>query len=185
MNEDSNEKSIYSVASKTVGVRIQKAVDPEVVALLDDSDLSRFGSDDEDFEEDFVVKANLPDEVEDVEFDEKLCLAEKSGGSRREIAESSGSHSQGNIFNFVGAGEVSNHQAVAGAYCTGEKLRSRRLIDDQFEMVRTSLVVFHQDSIGIRLCISTFVPSASNVYYNETSTLQNPIYFIEYKEGSS
>ncbi|XP_058220710.1 uncharacterized protein LOC131330953 [Rhododendron vialii] len=136
VNEDSNEKSIYSVASKTVGVRIQKAVDPEVVALLDDSDLSRFGSDDEDFEEDFVVKANLPDEVEDVEFDEKLCLAEKSGGSRREIAESSGSHSQGNIFNFVGAGEVSNHQAVAGAYCTGEKPRSRRLIDDQFEMLQ-------------------------------------------------
>lgn len=165
MIEDSNEKSIYSVASKTVGVRIQKAVDPEVVALLDDSDLSRFGSDDEDLEEDFVVKANLPDGAADAEFDEKLSLVEKSGRSRKEIVESSGSHSQGNIFNFVGAVEVRNPQPVAEAYCTGEKPRSRRAIDEQFDMVRRSFLVFHQDSIGICLCISALVPSASNVYY--------------------
>lgn len=134
VNEDSNEKSIYNVALKSVGVRIQKAVDPEVVALLDDSDLSRFGSDDEDLEEDFVVKANLPD-VEDVEFDEKLSLLEKSGVNRREIAKSSGSHSQEKVFNFVGAGEVRNHQQVAGAYCTDGKPRSRRLLDEQFDIL--------------------------------------------------
>ncbi|CAI0435871.1 unnamed protein product [Linum tenue] len=54
--------SIYSIAAKTVGVRIQKVVDPEVTALLDDSDLSRFGSDVEDLEEDFVIRANLAEE---------------------------------------------------------------------------------------------------------------------------
>ncbi|KAF5943217.1 hypothetical protein HYC85_020859 [Camellia sinensis] len=84
VKDDSNEKSIYNVASRTVGVRIQKVVDPEVVALLDDSDLSRFGSDDEDLEEDFVVKANLLDEAEDVEFDKKLNLVENSAVNRKE-----------------------------------------------------------------------------------------------------
>lgn len=43
VNGDSSEKSIYNIASKTVGVRIQKVVDPEVAAFLNDSDLSRFG----------------------------------------------------------------------------------------------------------------------------------------------
>ncbi|KAH9735078.1 protein ltv1 [Citrus sinensis] len=37
---EANEKSIYSVASKTVNVKVQRAVDPEVAALLDDSYLS-------------------------------------------------------------------------------------------------------------------------------------------------
>ena len=41
-------------------MRIQKAVDSEVAALLDDSDLSQLGSDIEDLEEDFVVQVNLP-----------------------------------------------------------------------------------------------------------------------------
>ncbi|KAI8002120.1 hypothetical protein LOK49_LG08G00366 [Camellia lanceoleosa] len=85
VKDDSNEKSIYNVASRTVGVRIQKAVDPEVVALLDDSDLSPFGSDDEDLEEDFVVKANLLDEAEDVEFDKKLNLVENSAVNRKGV----------------------------------------------------------------------------------------------------
>ncbi|CAL5349338.1 unnamed protein product [Camellia sinensis] len=84
VNDDSNKKSIYNVASRTVGVRIQKAVDPEVVALLDDSDLSRFGSND-DLEEDFVVKANLLNEAEDVEFDKKLNLVENSAVNRKGV----------------------------------------------------------------------------------------------------
>ncbi|KAF9616550.1 hypothetical protein IFM89_030094 [Coptis chinensis] len=58
--EDFNDNSIYGVAAKTVGVKIHKVVDPEVSALLDyDSDMSRFGSDVEDLEEDFVVQANV------------------------------------------------------------------------------------------------------------------------------
>ncbi|CAI0382929.1 unnamed protein product [Linum tenue] len=65
-DEDNKEDmSIYSIAAKTIGVRIQKVVDPEVAALLDDSDLSRFGSDVEDLEEDFVVRANLGEEGDD------------------------------------------------------------------------------------------------------------------------
>lgn len=40
VNGDSSEKSIYKVVSKTVGVRIQRVVDPEVAAFLNDSDLS-------------------------------------------------------------------------------------------------------------------------------------------------
>nr|KYP61616.1 Protein LTV1 isogeny [Cajanus cajan] len=59
------ENSLYSVASKTTSVRIQKAVDPEVAALLDDSDVSRLGSDVEDLEEDFVVRANLDEDDEE------------------------------------------------------------------------------------------------------------------------
>ncbi|KAJ4960935.1 hypothetical protein NE237_020845 [Protea cynaroides] len=59
---DVNEDSMYTVAAKTLGLRIQKAVDPEVTALLDDGDLSWFGLlDVEDLEEDFVDRANLPE----------------------------------------------------------------------------------------------------------------------------
>ncbi|KAJ4956641.1 hypothetical protein NE237_013424 [Protea cynaroides] len=63
---DANENSIYTVASKTMGLMIQKAVDAEVAASLDGDDLSSFGSDEETLEEDFVVQANLPEEEEDV-----------------------------------------------------------------------------------------------------------------------
>ncbi|KAJ4900267.1 Uncharacterized protein Rs2_14218 [Raphanus sativus] len=38
-------------------VKVKKAIDPEVAALLEDSDGSEFGSDVEDLEEDFVVQA--------------------------------------------------------------------------------------------------------------------------------
>ncbi|KAF9604405.1 hypothetical protein IFM89_006414 [Coptis chinensis] len=50
-----------------IGVKVQKVVGPEVSALLDhDSDMSRFGSDVEDLEEDFVVQENVPEEGEGV-----------------------------------------------------------------------------------------------------------------------
>lgn len=74
LSDASDEKAIYSVTLKTVGMRIQKAVDPEVAALLDDSDLSRFGSDIEDLEEDFVVNASLSQEPSHLEPDKKLPL---------------------------------------------------------------------------------------------------------------
>lgn len=59
-----DDKLMYSVASKTVNVKVKKAIDPEVAALLEDSDGSEFGSDVEDLEEDFVVRANLAEEGE-------------------------------------------------------------------------------------------------------------------------
>ncbi|CAH8326721.1 unnamed protein product, partial [Eruca vesicaria subsp. sativa] len=71
------DKLMYSVASKTVNVKVQKAIDPEVAALLEDSDGSELGSDVGDLEEDFVVQANLAQEGEgsgvrsnEVEFSE-------------------------------------------------------------------------------------------------------------------
>ena len=141
LNDDSNEKSIYSVASRTVGVRIQKAVDPEVVALLDDSDLSRFGSDDEDLEEDFVVKANLPDELEDIDLNKKLNLVETSEVNLKEIDQSNASHSQDNVVDFVEANEFRNHQLIAREYHTDENPRACRLLDEQFDMVWTVLLL--------------------------------------------
>ncbi|KAL6125627.1 hypothetical protein ACLB2K_073683 [Fragaria x ananassa] len=97
-NEAPDEKAIYTVASKTVNVRVQRAVDPEVSALLDDSDTaSRFGSDDEDLEEDFVIKANLPDgdeEEKEEEEDEDVCVGD--GPSFVEQSESE------NVSNEVG-----------------------------------------------------------------------------------
>ncbi|EOA23845.1 hypothetical protein CARUB_v10017063mg [Capsella rubella] len=64
LNEEGNDKLMYNVASKTVNVKVQKAIDPEVAALLENSDGSEFGSDVEDLEEDFVIQANLTQQGE-------------------------------------------------------------------------------------------------------------------------
>ncbi|KAL3840259.1 hypothetical protein ACJIZ3_024850 [Penstemon smallii] len=72
INDVSEDKSIYSVASKTVGVRLQKVLDPEVAAILDDSDSSKFESDVEDLEEDFILQASHLEGPLDEELDEKL-----------------------------------------------------------------------------------------------------------------
>ncbi|KAF2310052.1 hypothetical protein GH714_006334 [Hevea brasiliensis] len=119
--DDTNDKSIYSVASKTVGVRVQKVFDPEVAALLDDSDLSRFGSEVEDLEEDFVVRANIPDEGSDLDIDKKLNLTDKSN----HVA--SGNQGVAVDNSSVEKGEVENDFA-------GEKPRVRRLLDEQFDL---------------------------------------------------
>lgn len=63
---------MYSVASKTVNVRLNKVLDPEIAAILDDRNSSDFGSDVEDLEEDFVVKANLFEGSVGEEHNEKL-----------------------------------------------------------------------------------------------------------------
>ena len=119
---DFNEKSICSVASKTLNARMQKVVDPEVAALLDDSDLSRFGSDVEDLEEDFVVRANTA-EGEGDESDKKLDFVEKSKVSNEGLKEAdSGSGNQEIAY------EVRNYQVE-------EKPRARRLLDEQFDLV--------------------------------------------------
>ncbi|KAK3009373.1 hypothetical protein RJ639_013790, partial [Escallonia herrerae] len=131
VNDESYEKSIYNVASKTVGVRIKKAIDPEVNALLDDSDLSRYGSDVEDLEEDFVVKANLPQEPAYLELD-KLSLVEGSelNGKKNNGYDSSCSHKK--VVDILDMPEVKNHMLDAGE-CVDEKPRVRRLLDEQFD----------------------------------------------------
>ncbi|GLT58780.1 hypothetical protein SLA2020_316470 [Shorea laevis] len=119
--EDQSEKSIYSVASKTVNVRVQKAVDPEVVALLDDSDVSRFGS---DLEEDFVVIANMPEEGDDVVSDEKLNLVEESETVVNEGTSKTCDSGNQEVV------EVRNHHVEEK-----EKPRAQRLLDEQFDML--------------------------------------------------
>lgn len=131
---DPEENSLYTVASKTASVRVQKAVDPEVAALLDyDSDLSRLGSDVEDLEEDFVVQANLCEDEE-----EKDCV---SNGMNFAV-ESAINDNQNN----GQVQQVSAHSRVAddsgtldGVTDGGEKPRARRLLDEQFDLVSSSV----------------------------------------------
>nr|XP_010909610.1 protein LTV1 homolog [Elaeis guineensis] len=130
VGDESNGDSIYTVASKTVGVKVQKAVDPDVAKLLDDDDLSQFGSDVEDLEEDFVVKANLPegeDEINEEEEEEeegggeKVAAKEEVGMARdSRWAEQENEFAQGN-----GEDELKG----------GEKPRVRRLLDEQFDLL--------------------------------------------------
>ncbi|KAK1326829.1 hypothetical protein QJS10_CPA01g00116 [Acorus calamus] len=130
VDEDSNLKSIYSVASKTVGVKIQRAVDPEVSALLDDSDLSRFGSDVEDLEEDFVVQANLLEdgkEGETEEVVERIGRSDLNGGVNDE-------HPWKAEADFVGKVESRVDQWDGGVEFVGEEPRIRRPLDEQFDL---------------------------------------------------
>ncbi|KAM1725302.1 hypothetical protein ACFX11_016330 [Malus domestica] len=120
-----NEKVIYSVASKTVNVRVQKVVDPEVSALLDDSDLSRFGSDVEDLEEDFVVQANLPEEEEEEEEEDGFIDNTPSFVEQSENK---------NVTNEAN-GVRTNCVAVARDDSTVEKPRVHRLLDEQFDLL--------------------------------------------------
>ena len=62
------DENVYKVASKIVGVRVQNVVDPEIVALLDDCNLSWFGS------EGFVVQANLGEGGEDDTMNDKFSV---------------------------------------------------------------------------------------------------------------
>ncbi|KAG1328329.1 protein LTV1 [Cocos nucifera] len=127
VGDESNGDSIYTVASKTVGVKVQKAVDPDVAKLLDDDDLSRFGSDVEDLEEDFVVKANLPEAQDEINEEEGLgrgekVVAKEEVGVARDSrwAEKENEFAQGN-----GEDELKG----------GEKPRVRRLLDEQFDLL--------------------------------------------------
>lgn len=123
---EGNEESMYAVASKVVGVRVQKAVDPDLVRLLDDSDLSRFGSDVEDLEEDFVFKANQPDgeediEEEEVEEDVLFLKGDKTVDLKEESTlEGENGYVQG------------NEDFEPGGY---EKPRVHRLLDEQFDLL--------------------------------------------------
>lgn len=125
---DDNGKSIFTVAAKTVGVRVQKAVDPEVAALLDDSDLSRFGSDNEDLEEDFVVQANLAEGEEDVEVDERLNTIE-------EFEENIENEADNEVVDGLVFQSGVKNQLVKGDECAGEEARVRRLLDEQFDLL--------------------------------------------------
>ncbi|XP_057982858.1 uncharacterized protein LOC131167863 [Malania oleifera] len=127
VNDEPVDKSIYNVAAKTVGVRVQKAADPEVAALLDDSDLSRFGSDFEELEEDFLIQANLPDEGEDVVIDKKLNLVEKP-----EVLKEENNEADDHPSNLV---ESSGYDISESVDACDEKTRVRNLLDEQFDLL--------------------------------------------------
>ncbi|XP_021894833.1 protein LTV1-like [Carica papaya] len=132
---DSDEKSIYGVASGAVNVRVQKAVDPDVTALLDDSDLSRFGSDVEDLEEDFVVQANLPEEGgKDLDIRNKLTLVEELEATNEVDYPTFSRHD--NAFRLVDLDEEKKQSTSAGDNFASEKTRVHRLLDEQFDLVR-------------------------------------------------
>uniref|UniRef100_A0A7N2KSK3 Uncharacterized protein n=1 Tax=Quercus lobata TaxID=97700 RepID=A0A7N2KSK3_QUELO len=133
---DSNEKSIFSVASKTVGVRLQKAVDPDVAALLDDSDLSRFASDDEDLEEDFVVQANLAEEEEEEEVDNRLNIVEEIEEKPKNEVDKAGALGQQEVVDsLVFQNGVGNQLVKEGDEIVGDKPRAPRLLDEQFDLM--------------------------------------------------
>ncbi|GAB4842880.1 hypothetical protein Ancab_012859 [Ancistrocladus abbreviatus] len=123
-NADMNDKTMYNVVEKTVNLRVQKAVDPDIVALLDDNN-SPFGSDVEDLEEDFVIQANLPEDGTDVVVDKSLNPAGEPKGMM------SASYSLG----------LDGKPAEAGSHSNGEEssadgmLRVRRLLDEQFDLL--------------------------------------------------
>ncbi|KAL2504029.1 hypothetical protein Adt_19650 [Abeliophyllum distichum] len=121
VTENSDEKSLYNVASKTFGARLQKVVDPEVAAMLDDSDSSKYGSDMEDLEEDFVMRANFAEGPLDIQLDKQLSL----------VGEPKVGHAGSGNLGASGAPE--NEAGFSGF--DGEKPRSRRLLDEQFELL--------------------------------------------------
>lgn len=119
-------------------MRLQKAVDPEVAALLDDSDLSRFASDDEDLEEDFVVQANLAeeeeeDEDEDEEVDNRLNIIEEI--PENEVDKAGASGRQEVVDSLVFQNGVGNQLVKEGDEIVGDKPRVHRLLDEQFDLV--------------------------------------------------
>lgn len=127
VKRDPDEKALYSVAEKTVGVRLQKAVDPEVAALLDSSD-SVFGSDVEDLEEDFVIQANIHEEGKDDFICKKL--------TKEDVDESYTQGPQEDLVEFVGHDEIRNQFVGAGDdNIISEEPRVHRLLDEQFDQL--------------------------------------------------
>lgn len=100
------------VAAKTAPVRrIEKAVDPDIARLLDESDVSHVGSEDEGLEEDFVIIANQAEEEE-----------EDEDGDMEEKQEWNG------VFSDVEEEEFDFEEDEP-------KPRVRRLLDEQFDLV--------------------------------------------------
>lgn len=109
-------KTMCKVAAKTAPVRrIEKAVDPDIARLLDESDVSHVGSEDEGLEEDFVIIANQAEEEEEEEEDEE-------DGDIEEKQEWNG------VFSDVEEEEFDFEEDEP-------KPRVRRLLDEQFDLL--------------------------------------------------
>ncbi|XP_078437028.1 low temperature viability protein [Wolffia australiana] len=113
--------TVYDVAAKTVSAKLDKVVDPEVVRLLDDSDLSRFGLDVEDLEEDFVLRANYVEGLE-----------EDKGSTSKNCSK--------DLISFPQNAEFRNDSTNSPIKRDSElevadKLRHRRPLDEQFDLL--------------------------------------------------
>jgi protein LTV1 len=86
--------------------RVQRAVDPDVERLLDESDVSHGGSEDEGLEEDFVTMANQAEGEDEVVEEEEL----------------------------LGNGVLSDVEEEE-EFEDEPKPRVRRLLDEQFDLV--------------------------------------------------
>ncbi|KAG6522401.1 protein LTV1 homolog [Zingiber officinale] len=132
--DDADKDMMYAVASGTRSVKVQRVVDPDVLRLLDDSDLSRFGSEDEDFEEDFVVKANLPEEEEEqVKHVEEEGEEEVKAGAEEEdvlVADGGLDLQEQEVDGTVTVGGYVNDNFISD-----EKPRVRRFLDEQFDLL--------------------------------------------------
>ena len=117
-------------------MRIQKAVDSEVAALLDDSDLSQLGSDVEDLEEDFVVQANLPEDENANSCNWVNSAKEFVNSDSNVQVLCASTHSQ--VADDKGSLDgVTN--CVAGVDCVIDKPRVRRVLDEQFDLVSSAI----------------------------------------------
>ncbi|EXC04216.1 hypothetical protein L484_019425 [Morus notabilis] len=134
--DDANEIYMYSVAAETVGVRIQRAVDPEIAALLVDNEASRFGSDVEDLEEDFVIQANFRGDNENVSTDKGSSLCEKFE-SKEVICEDHTFRQPQNVSGLSSQDGVGSHVTEAKDDSFTEKPRVRRLLDEQFDLLES------------------------------------------------
>lgn len=116
---------MYTVAAKTVAVTVKKALDPDVLRLLNDDndDLSRFVSDVEDLEEDFVVRANCIEGEDQEEVEQFSFISDKQKNVIQKGDDVSGEVSFANEF-------IHEHR-LGGV----EKPRAPRLLDEQFDLV--------------------------------------------------
>lgn len=125
---------MYTVASRTRGVRVQKVLDPDIANLLGDDNLSPFGSDVEDLEEDFVVKANLPEGDEDEDDGKEDTRKSVFEGDEEDFDIEEVTILPKDTSAWTPGSELlrrKNKSQVGSA----EKPRAGRLLDDQFELV--------------------------------------------------
>ncbi|KAL5210773.1 hypothetical protein ABZP36_006396 [Zizania latifolia] len=104
-------KTMCKVAAKTAPVRrIERAVDPDIARLLDESDVSHGGSEDEGLEEDFVIMANQTEGDEEADDEEQEVV---DGVFLSDVEEDE---------------ELEDDEAEP-------KQRVHRLLDDQFDLL--------------------------------------------------
>ncbi|KAF8048738.1 hypothetical protein N665_2421s0007 [Sinapis alba] len=191
-----DDKLMYSVASKTVNVKVKKAIDPEVAALLEDSDGSEFGSDVEDLEEDFVVQANLAQEGEGssgvgneevVEFADRP-VAENNPRVPRQIDElfdqlelnEYGSESEDNDGYMSGDGEEEFRAQSVGNNLIYEKPKDYEL-DEKY--MNPADLLKNSDSVKDKEELEYII--RRSVQYGENLVNSNEDEFVEVVEESS